>query len=111
MSIRFPFFNRKPFIQKPTPPIQGQSKTIQEEAWRETLRQARHSYNLYALGVVATTILSITASALVLTNRLTEAGLTAATGFGFITYSAQMNKESQEKLQELQERLQKPPKG
>lgn len=110
MPIHFFRLNRNLFSPKPIFP-EGKNSEIIREAQREIIRQARHSYDLYAVGIAASTLLSITAGVLVLTNRLPEAGATALTGIGIVTYSNQAHKDSQEKLSELLESLKEVSKG
>ncbi len=100
MSTPLSFLNRRPSRQKASPPKSGNADII-EAAQREILRQARRSFNLHEIGVATSTVLGILAGGLVLADRVPEAGATAATGAGFLTYSAQMNKDAQEKLKEL----------
>lgn len=100
MSTPLSFLNRRLSRQKASPPKSGNAEII-EAAQREVLRQARRSFNLHEMGIAASIMLSVVASGLVLAKRLPEAGATAVTGVGFVTYSAQMNKDAQEKLKEL----------
>lgn len=104
MSAHFLNFNRKPSRKRSTFPQQGNPEII-EAAQREILRQARRSFNLHEIGVAASLVFGLVTSALALTDHIPAAGATAATGFGFITYSAQMNRDAQEKLGDLLETL------
>lgn len=110
MSTLFPFFNRRPSQGKSILP-QGGNADIIQEAQREILRQARRSYNLHEIGIAASIVIGTVAGGLALSDHLTEAGITAATGGGFIAYSAQLHKETQEKLEELLKSLKEVSKG
>lgn len=100
MSTPLSFLNRRPSRQQASPSKSGNAEII-EAAQREILRQARRSFNLHEIGVATSIVLGIVAGGLVLANRAPEAGATAITGAGFLTYSAQMSKDAQEKLGEL----------
>lgn len=106
MSAHFLNFNRKPSGKRSTLPKEGNPEII-EAAQREILRQARRSFNLHEIGVAASLVFGLVTGALALTDHIPAAGATAATGFGFITYSAQMNKDAQEKLGDLLDGLEK----
>lgn len=110
MLAHFFKFNRRPFRPKPVFP-KGSNSEIIREIQREIIRQARYSYDLYAFGIVASTVLGIISGALVLTNRLPEAGATAITSVSIVTYSAQAHKDSQERLGKLMENLKEVSKG
>jgi nicotinamide mononucleotide (NMN) deamidase PncC len=105
MSTRFPFFHPRRDQQKQIPPQNGNSDII-EAAQREILRQARRSHNLHEIGVAASLVFGIVTGGLALAEQIPAAGVTAITGAGFITYSSQMNKDAQEKLEDLLKRLQ-----
>jgi nicotinamide mononucleotide (NMN) deamidase PncC len=51
-------------------------------------------------------VFGIVTGGLALAEQIPAAGVTAITGAGFITYSSQMNKDAQEKLEDLLKRLQ-----
>jgi hypothetical protein len=104
MSTPLSFLNRKSSRQKASPPTSGNADIILD-AQREILRQARRSFNLHEIGISTSIMLGIVAGGLVIADRIPEAGATAITGAGFLTYSAQANKEAQEKLGDLLESL------
>lgn len=115
-GIAFPFLHPMRFPRKsaektlrhlhPNP-----DKEIANAAKREILRQARRSFDFYSIAIGASTIISIIGGGLILSDHAPEGALTAATSFGSIAYCAQMNKDAQEKLEALMERLEKISEG
>ncbi len=101
MSNRFGKFNPNPFGKKPlSPQDRDGDRIIMRAGQREIIRQAQLSFDLHAIGIAISMLLGLATGVLALTERLPEAGATAAAA-GIVTYSAQSHKEAQEKLEDL----------
>lgn len=101
MSDRFGKFNPNPFAKKRLPrQEEDRNRIIMRAGQREIIRQAKISFDLHVVGISISMLLSLTTGILALTQRLPEAGATAAAA-GIVTYSAQSHKDAQEKLEDL----------
>ena len=80
-------------------------RNLKEEIIRESIRQAKYSYNL-ALGVTAASaLMTLSGVGLLYIDKVSEASLTASGGvLGTIT-SVQFAKDSKEELEEMMEKL------
>ncbi|GAB1541118.1 hypothetical protein NUACC21_37880 [Scytonema sp. NUACC21] len=73
----------------------------------EHLRQARQTFNISFIALSASIGISMIGAALILTGKSTEGSVTTATGLVSTTFCSQIAKESNEKLEELTEDLEK----
>ena len=71
----------------------------------EHLRQARQTFNLFKVAVVASLGISVFGAGLLISGKAPEGSVTTATGLISTTLCSQIAKESGEKLEELREDL------